>query len=59
MLRAALRDCACPRCVVDEAFRVTHGRWIEMMSIFNERQTRLYAAEKALTDGTWRYYSHG
>ena len=51
MLRAALRDCACPRCVVDEAFRVTHGRWIEMMSIFNERQTRLYAAEKALTMG--------
>jgi len=26
-------------------------RWIEMMSLFNERQARLYAAEKAMALG--------
>jgi hypothetical protein len=43
--------CACPRCYSDEQLRVTHGRWLEIMSILDERQTRLYAAEKALELG--------
>ena len=51
MLGTDLQSCTCPLCVVDEELRATHGRWIEMMSIFNERQTRLYAAEKALAMG--------
>jgi len=45
------QGCMCPHCAVDEELRTTHGRWIEMMSIFNERQTRLYAAEKAMAMG--------
>jgi len=45
------QGCTCGRCGHDEALRVTHGRWIEMMSILSERQTRLYAAEKAMAMG--------
>jgi len=51
MLGTDFQGCMCPHCVVDEELRTTHGRWIEMMSIFNERQTRLYAAEKAMAMG--------
>ncbi len=51
MLRTDLHGCMCPHCTVDEELRATHDRWIEMMSIFNERQTRLYAAEKAMAMG--------
>jgi transposase len=51
MLGTDFRHSACPRCAVDEELQATHGRWIEMMSIFNERQARLYAAEKALALG--------
>ena len=51
MLRRDSRGCLCPRCVVDGGIRVRHGRWIEMMSLFNERQARLYAAEKAMAFG--------
>ena len=51
MVRTDFPRCACPVCVVDEGLRATHGRWIEMMSIFSERQTRLYAAEKAMALG--------
>lgn len=43
--------CSCPLCATDQESRVTHGRWMEMMSILNERQTRLYAAEKAMCLG--------
>lgn len=48
MLRTSLCRCACSVCMVDEGVRATHGQWIEMMSIFSERQARLYAAEKAM-----------
>ncbi len=51
MLGTDLQGCMCPHCTTDEELRATHGRWIEMMSIFNERQTRLYAAEKAMAMG--------
>ena len=51
MVRMDLQRCACRLCVHDERLRVTHGRWIEMMSILSERQARLYAAEKAMTMG--------
>jgi len=51
MLGTDLQVCMCPLCAGDEELQVTHGRWIEMMSIFNERQTRLYAAEKAMAMG--------
>lgn len=51
MLRTDFHHCTCALCTVDEESRATHGQWIEMMSIFNERQTRLYAAEKAMALG--------
>ena len=51
MLETDFYRCACPLCAVDEESQASHGRWIEMMSIFNERQARLYAAEKALALG--------
>jgi transposase len=51
MSRTDLQGCICPHCVVDDDVRATHGRWIEMMSLFNERQARLYAAEKAMALG--------
>ena len=43
--------CSCPLCATDQESRITHGRWMEMMSILNERQRRLYAAEKAMCLG--------
>ena len=51
MSRTDLQGCICAHCVVDDDVRATHGRWIEMMSLFNERQARLYAAEKAMALG--------
>jgi len=51
MVGMDFQGCACRLCVHDEGVRVTHCRWIEMMSILNERQTRLYAAEKAMAMG--------
>ena len=51
MSRTGLQGCICPQCVVDDDVRATHGRWIELMSLFNERQARLYAAEKAMALG--------
>jgi len=51
MVGTDFRGCTCRLCVDDEGLRVTHGRWIEMMSILNERQTRLDAAEKAVAMG--------
>ena len=44
-------SCLCDRCSNDEQLRATHRRWVEMMSILNERQRRLYAAEKAVELG--------
>ena len=43
--------CFCPLCAVGDGWQATHSRWIEMMSIFSERQARLYAAEKAMALG--------
>ena len=51
MLGTDFHGCTCRLCVHDEGLRVTHGRWIDMMSILSERQTRLYAAEKATAMG--------
>jgi transposase len=51
MLGTDFQGCTCALCALDEELRVTHGQWVEMMSILNERQTRLYAAEKALVMG--------
>ncbi len=51
MSRTGLQGCICPQCVVDDDVRATHGRWIELMSLFNERQAWLYAAEKAMALG--------
>jgi transposase len=51
MVGTEIRRCACPLCAEDEELQATHGRWMEMMSIFDERQTRLYAAEKAMAMG--------
>lgn len=51
MLRTDFRHCSCCLCVADAGLRGTHGQWIEMMSIFSERQARLYAAEKAVALG--------
>ena len=43
--------CSCGRCKGDDILQQTHGRWLEMMSILDERQKRLYAAERALEMG--------
>jgi DDE family transposase len=43
--------CRCPRCAGDLTSRATHQRWLTFMSILNERQKRLYAAERALELG--------
>ena len=43
--------CRCRRCAGDEASRATHRRWLIIMSVLNERQKRLYAAERALELG--------
>ena len=51
MLRTDSSHCVCSACTVDEELRATHDRWIQMMSIFTERQARLYAAEKAMALG--------
>lgn len=51
MLGTDFQGCTCRFCVHDEGLRASHGRWIEMMSILSERQTRLYAAEKAMAMG--------
>ena len=51
MLGTDFQGCTCRLCVHDEGLRASHGRWIEMMSILSERQTRLYAAEKAMAMG--------
>jgi hypothetical protein len=51
MVDTDVRSCACGRCSNDAALRTCHGRWLNMMSILNERQTRLYAAERALEMG--------
>ncbi len=51
MLRTDFPRCSCSLCVLDAGLGATHGRWIELMSIFSERQARLYAAEKAMALG--------
>ena len=51
MLGTDFQGCTCRFCVHDEELRANHGRWIDMMSILSERQTRLYAAEKAMAMG--------
>src|SRR5260370_25938854 len=43
--------CACGTCTRNEVLQTLHNRWLSMMSILNERQTRLYAAERALELG--------
>jgi Rhodopirellula transposase DDE domain len=45
------QGCECPSWVTDGDWHATQGRWLEVMSVLNERQTRLYAAEKALELG--------
>jgi len=51
MLEKDFLGCTCSLCAVNDESQATHARWIEMMSIFDERQARLYAAEKALALG--------
>lgn len=51
MLKTDFPRCSCSLCAADAEVRATHGQWIEMMSIFSERQARLYAAEKAVALG--------
>jgi len=51
MLGTDFQGCMCRLCVHDEGLRASHGRWVEMMSILSERQTRLYVAEKAMAMG--------
>ncbi len=51
MVETEFAHCSCGRCTRDAELRVTHERWRNMMSILNERQTRLYVAERALEMG--------
>ena len=43
--------CSCGRCQGDDALQETHRRWLEIISILNERQKRLYVAEQAFEMG--------
>lgn len=43
--------CPCGLCDADELLRQTHNRWRAMLSVFNEHQARLFAADKALEMG--------
>ena len=40
--------CCCGLCDSDPALQIVHNRWRAFFSLLNERQRRLYAAEKAL-----------
>src|SRR5207247_1552239 len=40
--------CCCGLCDADAALQIVHNRWRALFSLLNERQGRLYAAEKAL-----------
>jgi hypothetical protein len=44
-------SCACDLCAKNASLRRTHNRWLEVFSILDERQRRLYAAEKAANMG--------
>ena len=44
-------SCTCGLCSRDVQLRDTHVRWLGMLSIPNERQVRLYVAERALEIG--------
>jgi hypothetical protein len=50
MVRVA-KHCTCGTCARNEILRILHKRWLSIMSILNERQIRLYAAERALELG--------
>src|SRR5262245_20124704 len=43
--------CSCGLCDTDAALRETHGRWRAILSILNEHQARLFAADRALEVG--------
>jgi transposase len=40
--------CCCGLCDADAALQMVHNRWRALFALLNERQGRLYAAEKAL-----------
>jgi hypothetical protein len=44
-------SCQCGLCDADPALRETQGRWRAILSILNERQARLFAADRALAAG--------
>jgi hypothetical protein len=46
-----LPPCPCGRCTTDPSLQQTHQRWRTLLSILNEQQTRLFAADKALELG--------
>src|SRR5438309_1887505 len=49
-------SCACGGCVGNEDLQRTHGRWRAIFTTLNERQARLFAADKALElgpNGPW------
>jgi hypothetical protein len=49
-------SCACGACAGDEDLQRTHGRWRTIFTTLNERQARLFAADKALgigPNGAW------
>ena len=43
--------CPCGLCDTDEALRQKHGRWRALLTILNEHQARLFAADRALEIG--------
>jgi len=43
--------CLCDTCKKDEMTAEQHQRWLDVLSLLNERQARLYVAEKAIDLG--------
>ena len=48
---AAAAPCPCGQCGSDEALSRQHERWRRMLGLLGQRESRLYAAEKALELG--------
>jgi len=44
--------CPCSRCDADPQLRQTHNRWRALLSVLNEHQARLFAANLAIEAGT-------
>lgn len=51
MPKTEFPTCSCGLCDSDTELKFIHERWLDMIGILNERQRRLYTAEKAMEMG--------